>query len=55
MPVVIFWALSALGVGAGIKLAGDGVEDATKAGKDVAIVAGIGAAAYLVAKKQGII
>lgn len=55
MPIVIVWGLGALGVGAGLKLAGDGIEDGTRAARDLAIVGGIGMAAYLIAKKQGLI
>lgn len=55
MPIVAYWGLSALATGLGIKFIGDGVEDGAKGLKDVAIVAGIGAGVYLIAKKQGVI
>ncbi len=54
MPLLL-WGIGAAGVGLGVKLFGDGVEDTAKATRDLAIVGGIGFAAYLVAKKQGII
>lgn len=55
MPAVAWWGISAVGAGLGIKFAGDGVEDTSKALKDFAVVAGVGAAVYLIAKHKGLL
>jgi len=55
MPAILIWSVGAAGFGLAAKWFGDGIEDTAKATRDLAIVGGIGFAAYLVAKKQGII
>lgn len=55
MPAVLLWGLGVAGLGLGTKWFGDGVEDTAKATRDLAIVGGIGFAAFLIARKQGLI
>lgn len=55
MPIAIAWGLSALGIGAGVKLFGSGVEDSAQGFRDVAVVALVGGGLYLYGKKQGLI
>ena len=55
MPLIIAWGLGALAVGAGVKMMGDGIEDGTRAVRDITIVAAVGFGIYVVAKKQRLI
>lgn len=52
MPLLIP-VLGVLGVGAGVKMAGDGVNDASNAAMKVAVVAVVGFGAYYLIKKRG--
>lgn len=52
MPLLIP-VLAVLGVGAGIKMAGDGVNEASNATVKVAVVAALGFGAYYLIKKGG--
>lgn len=51
MPALILPVLGLLGAGVGVKLAGDGVNEASNAAVKVALVAAIGVGAYYVIKK----
>lgn len=55
MPVVAWWAVSAIATGIGFKFFGDGVEDTGKGIRDAAIAVAVVGGVYLVAKKQGIV
>lgn len=55
MPVILLWGLGSLAIGGAIKLAGDGVEDSANGIGKLALVAALGGAAYLYAKKRGLI
>lgn len=53
MPALIIPVLGLLGVGAGVKMAGDGVNEASNAAVKVAVVAAVGIGAYYLIKKGG--
>lgn len=55
MPVVVWWGVSALLAGGGIKLAGDGVESSSNAARDLFLASAIAGGVYLIAKSQGIL
>lgn len=56
MPLIILgWGLGSLALGAGIKLAGDGVEDTATGFSKLILAGGVAYGAYVIARHQGVI
>lgn len=55
MPLLLLVPLAGLALGGGIKLAGDGIEDVSKASVNGVFVAGAALGIYLLAKKHKVI